>query len=172
MKNTNKLTPLGKVVVKALVDRDMTQTQADNIYRTNVQTAYNAGHYERMTDPDVTALRPYWEYVAVDDGHSRPAHLAMNGLVARHDSPIWDTWYPPNGYRCRCTVRTLSQRQVEERGLKVYEEVPDRAELPDGRFTTMLPDRRFGTNAAKARYEPDLTGYPDALVKAFERMKP
>ena len=50
--------------------------QADNIFRTNIQTAYNVGHYEQMTDPDVMQLRPYWMYDAVNDSHTRPSHLA------------------------------------------------------------------------------------------------
>ena len=44
--------------------------QADNIFRTNIQTAYNVGHYEQMTDPDVMQLRPYWMYDAVNDSHT------------------------------------------------------------------------------------------------------
>lgn len=32
--------------------------QADLIFRTNIQTAYNVGHYEQMTDPGVMKLRP------------------------------------------------------------------------------------------------------------------
>ena len=36
--------------------------QADLIFRTNIQTAYNVGHYEQMTDPGVMKLRPYWQY--------------------------------------------------------------------------------------------------------------
>ena len=31
--------------------------QADNIFRTNIQTAYNVGHYEQMTNPDVSSAR-------------------------------------------------------------------------------------------------------------------
>ena len=42
----------------------LTPFQADNIFRTNIQTAYQAGHYEQMTDPDVMRLRPYWQYDA------------------------------------------------------------------------------------------------------------
>ena len=102
----------------------LTPFQADNIFRTNIQTAYQAGHYEQMTDPDVMRLRPYWQYDAVNDSHTRPSHLAMDGRVFPADSPVWDTWYPPNGFRCRCTVTTLSARQVKERGLKVETEAP------------------------------------------------
>lgn len=131
--------------------------QADLIFRANIQTAYNVGHYEQMTDPAVLELRPYWQYDAVNDAHTRPSHLAMDGKVYRADSPVWDTWYPPNGFRCRCTVRTLSRRQMEQRGLKVEEGFP-----------AVAPDPHFNTNPAKVRFEPDLEGYPSALVKAYQ----
>jgi len=49
-------------------------------------------------------LYPNLEYRAVDDGHARPDHLAMNGMVAPIDDPVWDTWYPPNDWGCRCSV--------------------------------------------------------------------
>lgn len=131
--------------------------QADLIFRTNIQTAYNAGHYEQMTDPGVMKLRPYWQYDAVLDSHTRPSHLAMDGKVFPADHPVWDTWFPPNGFRCRCTVRTLSKRQVEARGLTV-----------EDKFPAIAPDPHFGTNPAKVQFEPDLKGYPDALVKAYQ----
>ena len=98
--------------------------QADLIFRTNIQTAYNVGHYEQMTDPGVMKLRPYWQYDAVNDAHTRPSHLAMDGRVFPADSAVWDSWFPPNGFRCRCTVKTLSKRQVEARGLKVEQSAP------------------------------------------------
>ncbi|ASN72381.1 hypothetical protein 10S7_4 [uncultured Caudovirales phage] len=145
--------------------------QADNIFRTNVQTAYQVGHYEQMTSPMVKKLRPYWQYDAVNDSHTRPSHLAMNGKVFPCDSPIWDTWYPPNGFRCRCSVQTLSKRQVEERGLKVEKEVPTAAELEGGRFVNILPDPNFSTNPAKARFKPDLEGYPESLKKAYQKQQ-
>lgn len=133
--------------------------QADNIFRTNVQTAYNVGHYKQMTDPGVMRLRPYWQYDAVNDSHTRPSHLLMDGRVFPADSPVWDTWFPPNGFRCRCTVKTLSKRQVEARGLTVETKPPK----------DIAPDPHFNTNPAKVPFEPDLKGYPEPLVKAFRR---
>lgn len=38
----------------------------DLIFRTNVQTAYNVGHYEQMTDPTAMKLRPCWQHDAVN----------------------------------------------------------------------------------------------------------
>ena len=146
----------------------ITPYQAENIFRTNIQTAYNVGHYKRMTEPSVKALRPYWQYDAVNDSKTRPSHLAMDGRVFMADDPIWDTWFPPNGFKCRCTVKTLSKRQMEQRGLTVETEAPRAARLEDGRFVNILPDPQFDTNPAKVRYQPDLTGYPEPLKKAYQ----
>lgn len=146
----------------------ITPYQAENIFRTNIQTAYNVGHYKRMTEPGVKALRPYWQYDAVNDSKTRPSHLAMDGRVFMADDPIWDTWFPPNGFKCRCTVKTLSKHQMEQRGLTVETEAPRAARLEDGRFVNILPDPQFDTNPAKVRYQPDLTGYPEPLKKVYQ----
>ncbi len=96
----------------------------DTIFRTNMQSAYQAGRYRQMTSPAVLNARPYWRYVAVKDGSTRPEHAALHGKIFRHDHPFWQTWYPPNGFRCRCTVQTLSAREIERRGWKVETEDP------------------------------------------------
>lgn len=146
----------------------ITNFQADNIFRTNIQTAYQVGHYKQMTSPEVMKYRPYWQYDAVNDSHTRPSHLAMDGKVFRADDPIWDTWYPPNGFRCRCSVKTLSERQVKERGLVVENEVPRVGEV-NGRFTHILPDKDFSSNPAKKEFKPDMKDYPEIIKKAFEK---
>ncbi|BFH10870.1 minor capsid protein [Paenibacillus melissococcoides] len=145
----------------------VTNYQADNIFRTNVQTAYQVGHWKQMTAPETLRLRPYWQYDAVQDKRTRPSHLAMHGRVFRADDPIWNTWYPPNGFRCRCTVRTLSERQVRERGLKVETEPPVSAQL-NGQHVNIMPDPSFSNNPAKHAFDPDVSSYPKSLKKAFE----
>ncbi|MFH2064977.1 MAG: PBECR2 nuclease fold domain-containing protein [Pseudomonadota bacterium] len=91
--------------------------RVDNIFRTNIQTAYMTGRYKQMKA--AAALRPYWQYSAVNDKRTRPTHAAIHEVVYPADHPFWDTWYPPNGFRCRCTMKSLSARQVEKRGLKI-----------------------------------------------------
>lgn len=87
------------------------------IYRTNMQTSFMAGRYRRYK-ANVDA-RPYWMYVAVLDGNTRPDHRKLNGRVFRHDDPIWRSLFPPNGWGCRCRVRALSEAQVKRMGLTV-----------------------------------------------------
>ncbi|MDR8533008.1 phage head morphogenesis protein [Serratia nevei] len=87
------------------------------IYDVNTRAAYNAGRYAQMMN--TADAFPYWQYVAVMDSRTRPAHAALNLMVFRFDDPFWKTHYPPNGWRCRCRVRALSAARLKELGLKV-----------------------------------------------------
>ena len=95
----------------------MRSWRVDNIFRTNIQTAYNVGRYRQMME--VRKSRPFWQYSAVNDSRTRPLHAAMNGKIFPVESPFWDTWYPPNGFRCRCGVVTLSAEEIKRDGLSV-----------------------------------------------------
>ena len=85
------------------------------IFQTNVQTAYMAGRFKRYTDN--AGDRPYWRYVAIMDGRTRPAHAALHGKVWRHDDPIWKVIWPPNGWGCRCRVTALTKPEFDELGV-------------------------------------------------------
>ena len=87
------------------------------IYNVNMRTAYNTGRYAQMMNN--AEAYPFWQYVAVMDGRTRPAHAALNGMVFRYDDPFWQTHYPPNGWNCRCRVRALSAERMKALGLKV-----------------------------------------------------
>jgi len=96
--------------------------RVENIFRTNIQTAYSVGRYKQMQE--TKKRRPYWRYSAVDDRRTRPEHLAMDGKIYPADHPFWETWYPPNGYRCRCGVSSLSQNYVDRHNLTVETDDP------------------------------------------------
>ena len=49
-----------------------------------------------------------------------------------HKMCIRDSWYPPNGFRCRCMVRSLSKRQVEQMGLEVRQNPPRTVDYDTG----------------------------------------
>jgi len=87
------------------------------IYSVNMQTAYQTGRYK--TQIDNVDNRPYWEYVAVLDGRTRPEHAQLNGLIYRYDDPFWNAFYPPNGWRCRCRVNALSDYKLQKRKVPV-----------------------------------------------------
>lgn len=89
------------------------------IYDTNLRTAHMAGRLKQMRDPDVIKLRPYWQYVHGETREPkmpRDEHLAWNGKVFRHDDPIWEMIYPPNGWKCSCGVVTVSEAGLKRLG--------------------------------------------------------
>lgn len=87
------------------------------IYSVNMQTAYQTGRYK--TQMDNVDNRPYWKYVAVLDGRTRPEHAQLNGLIYRYDGPFGNAFYPPNGWRCRCRVNALSNYKLQKRKVPV-----------------------------------------------------
>jgi uncharacterized protein with gpF-like domain len=89
------------------------------IFNVNVQTSLQVGHYKAQTDPDVLKARPYWHYSPVMDGKTRPMHRAWIVITLPADSPWWDTHYPPNGWNCRCTVVSMSLREIQRDGLRI-----------------------------------------------------
>lgn len=92
------------------------------IFDVNLRTAYQAGKWERMER--LKRRRPFLAYSAVLDDRTRPHHAAWGGragnrIILPMDHPWWDTHYPPNGWRCRCSVIQLSQRDLDKRGWTV-----------------------------------------------------
>ncbi len=130
----------------------------DNIFRTNIQTAYSVGRYKQMQE--VKARRPYWQYSAVNDSRTRPSHAAMHGKVYPADHAFWDTWYPPNGFRCRCGVVTLSERDIRAENLTVETDEPTGKLIEPVDPVTgnkmparlLMPDSGFAHNPGKSAW--------------------
>ena len=132
----------------------------DTIFRTNMQIAYQSGRYRQMTTDTVLVMRPYWRYIAVLDGSTRPEHAAMHGKIFKNDHSFWDTWYPPNGYNCRCMVQTVSEREMKREGWDI--ETKD----PTGE---LMPDTGWDKNAAKEEFKPDLKKYEPELRNKIKK---
>ncbi len=81
------------------------------IFDTNMRVSYAAGHWESFERNK--AARPFLRYVAILDERTRPLHRARHNLVLPVDHPYWDRWAPPCGWNCRCTLQSLSQRDVD-----------------------------------------------------------
>jgi SPP1 gp7 family putative phage head morphogenesis protein len=133
----------------------------DNIFRTNIQSAYNGGRWTQQAG--AVSIRPYLMYDAVNDSRVRPAHLAMDNLIRPADDPFWRTRYPPNGYRCRCIAISLTKKQADRRG-GVSSSIPLNAEPDEG--WDYNPGLEPIAGIQKAKQKAILTGNP-TLVKAM-----
>lgn len=81
------------------------------IFNVNMRVSYAAGHWNAFERNK--KARPWLRYVAIVDDRTRPEHAARHNLCLPVDHPYWDKWAPPCGWRCRCTLQNLSDRDVE-----------------------------------------------------------
>lgn len=94
------------------------------IFDANLRVSYAAGAWASFERNKAT--RPWLRYVAVLDGRTRPEHAARHNLCLHVDDPYWDVWAPPCGWNCRCTLQSLSDRDVERmRGELKFSPPPD-----------------------------------------------
>ena len=126
------------------------------IYDTNVRTAYSAGHWQQMQA--TKKMRPYGRYLHGPSIHPREQHLAWDGKVVPLDDPWWDYRWPPNGWGCKCSVVSVSQREVERNGWTVEHPEADETiratvNTPDGPIeveTVEGVDPSFAYNPGKS----------------------
>ena len=84
-----------------------------------LRAEYNFAHASAMTaakweefshDGDTYNL----QYRTVGDDHVRPEHAALNGTTLPFSDAFWDSYYPPNGWNCRCTVVQVRKTKYPE----------------------------------------------------------
>jgi SPP1 gp7 family putative phage head morphogenesis protein len=129
------------------------------IYDTNLMTAYAAGNYRRLARG--AELRPIWVYSAVLDGRTRPEHRLLSGKAFRADNAFWDRYYPPNGWKCRCTVYSKSEDGAARDGIDVLDD------LPPGIDPSRMAPPEWRYNPGKESLSPDWSKYKN-LAKSTD----
>lgn len=101
----------------------MTAPHAETVIRTNVQTAYQYGHYQRLNA--VREAMPIWAFDVVNDDRTSDTCRALLGKAYPANHPIWDSLYPPNHYNCRTTVVPFeSVEEAQAQGFTVSDAWP------------------------------------------------
>lgn len=156
----------------------LTPRRIGTIFSTNIQSSYAAGRWKQQVANKTE--RPYWQRVAVMDLHTRPRHALLNGFTAAADSPVWDYFYPPDGYGCRCRIRAFTRAQVEARGFAVHEpelyDIEQEYGIP-GKTRTVkamkiggevyTADPGFGFNPGKVAFTPTLDKYATQAARQY-----
>lgn len=128
------------------------------IYDTNIRTAYSAGHWQQMQA--TKRMRPYGRYTHGQSLHPREQHLAWDGKIVPLDDPWWNCRWPPNGWGCKCSVVSVSEKELLRNGWTVSHPEPDETvkitvNTPDGPLeveTVEGVDPSFAYNPGKAAY--------------------
>lgn len=98
---------------------------------------------------------PYLQYQTMQDDRVRDEHRALQGLTLPVDDAFWNQYYPPNGWRCRCTVRQISQTDLDLKRAK-----PSDSEASTKLAGKSVKDKYWRKNLAKADQVLDVTGHP------------
>lgn len=121
------------------------------IFRTNVQTAYNAGRFQQMNDPDVKEARPFWQFDGIADSRQSEICADCDGVILPADDAWWTTHHPPLHHQCRSKVSPLDPDEAGERGIS------------DSGPTTKA-DPGFGrAPTVGTSWKPEVDVYPDAI---------
>jgi SPP1 gp7 family putative phage head morphogenesis protein len=137
------------------VSGERTAATLENVFRTNVLGAYNAGRHEIFSDPVNRELRPYWRFEAILDERTDEDCEECDGVVLPSDDPWWQEHLPPLHYQCRCTFTALDPDEAAEEGID--EEGPD-VEVGDG----------FGVAPGADDYEPDSDRFDDDVAEILD----
>lgn len=86
------------------------------------------------------------QYRTAYDNRVRPEHKVLHGITLPASDPFWDEFFPPNGWRCRCTV-------VQVRKGK-YPESDSNTAIQQGREATYQAGKNGVNKAAIFRYNP------------------
>ena len=115
--------------------------RANIIAETNLRTSYSSGRWEQQLATKDT--RPYLQYRHSHGVmHPRPVHVSWNEMILPIEHPWWAEHYPPNGYGCKCQALSLTERDLQLRGLSV---------TPDNKIPNGEADSTFGRHGSRTK---------------------
>lgn len=120
-------------------DWNWPRSYAENVVRTNFNTATTAGRFVEAERVASSGLPVAFRFSAVMDSDTRPGHAAMDGVIADVRDPVWRSWSPPLGFRCRCVLEPQIGVEIPVGSVTV----PAGAEKDPG-FGTRGDLRRYG----------------------------
>jgi SPP1 gp7 family putative phage head morphogenesis protein len=133
--------------------------RVENIFRTNLQSAYSAGLHKAQSDN--VDDRPFWLYDATRDSRTTDICRGLHGTLMPAGDPGWDGRYAPCHYQCRATIIALTEEEARARGGPTG--WPAERAMPGfGRTPT-----RGGVVADT--WEPDLSRYDADLLRAVKQ---
>lgn len=80
-----------------------------------VQSSQMAAHW---ADVEQNKGRYNLQYRTANDDRVRDSHKALDGITLPANDPFWSSYYPPNGWRCRCTTVEVLKGKYSESNSK------------------------------------------------------
>ncbi|SDC53068.1 phage minor head protein [Williamwhitmania taraxaci] len=105
---------------------------------------------------------PYLRYSTVGDSLVRDSHRSLDGTVRKMSDAFWATYFPPNGWGCRCSADQLAASYAVETEV-----------LPDMPVQPMFRTNLAASGLVFPKGHPYYTGVPaEALREAIGYLPP
>lgn len=124
-------------------------------YQFAVQSAQSAANWANLQ----TDTSRYWlEYRTAGDERVRQSHAALAGICLPKDDAFWTEYYPPNGWRCRCTAVEVLARENTKSNPKTAKKAGEAATTQIGKSgKNKLEMFRFNPGQEKKVFPPTNT---------------
>jgi len=126
---------------------------AEVVARTNVQTAYQWGHYQQLTSPAVAEAFPVWGFDVVLDSGTSDICSPLANLAYPVGHAIWQSLYPPNHHQCRTRILPMASDEVAELGFRLAAGWPVYPADSGKPGAQVIPAQGFAGNVGAQRLE-------------------
>lgn len=138
----------------ATINQKFNAVWLETEYDTSIATATQSARWQEFKAQK--AMFPFLQYQTAGDDSVRDEHRLLDGVTKRFDDPFWLTYYPPNGWRCRCEVIQLPDDNARE--------------TPEGAFERPVVSPMFRTNVGETglifpQGHPYYKGVPGAEIR-------
>jgi len=142
----------------AKIDKQFNVNWLQTEYDTAIGSGQMAGRWVEFEKNK--RIMPLLRYETAGDARVRPDHAKLNGVTRNMDDPFWDSYYPPNGWGCRCDVSQLAS------GSETPESRIDPPDVPP-MFRVNLAKQGLAFPQAHSYYK----GVPDDVLKRAQNLE-
>ena len=102
----------------AVINQKFNVTWLQTEYDTCIATATQSARWQEFKAQK--DMFPFLRYQTAGDDSVRDEHRILNGVTKRIDDPFWRTYYPPNGWNCRCEAIQVPDDDTQESPANTY----------------------------------------------------
>lgn len=125
------------------INKNYNQTYLEAEYQYAIGATQMADQWQKFSDDE---SRYYLQYRTAGDDRVRDTHEPLHNTTLPKSDPFWDSYYPPNGWRCRCSV-------VEVNAFR-YEKSNSQEAITKGEKATTSLDKKGNNRLEIFRYNP------------------
>lgn len=138
----------------------LTESRLKFVYETNLNIAYAKGQFEHQQRLGEAGLRPFIKYLASRAEKKDDLHKEFYNLVLPFNDPFWNDFYPPSRFGCKCSTRSISQKEVDSKKIEVKNgNTLIKSLEKDNRYKSQIAETRENGIKLNQTFKPNLEKY-------------